>query len=185
MNQVNEFDPTNVQDQNYDPVAHAQAVEAQQQAEADAAKQAAEAEAAAQAEAQAQADAAAGAETTPDVEPAVVETAAPVEIPGVVERNIGGVSLSAEAQAVKEKLAKEAKMPMFIPLDPGEKPGAYRSVSINGYRCEVKKGKMISLPMSIAKLLMESYQIEAEVLNDNSRNLNNASPEKLRALGMA
>jgi hypothetical protein len=117
---------------------------------------------------------------TPAVSVAPVEN---VDIHGLKDNNIGGLSLSGDALAVKAKLAREAKMPMFIPFDPGEKPGAFRSVTINGYRCEVKKGKMVSLPMSIAKMLMDSYEIEAEALNNHEDNLQNANEDRRKALG--
>lgn len=105
-------------------------------------------------------------------------------IPGVTERPLGGVSLSAEALLVKEKLAKEARMPFFIPLDQGETKGAYRSVTINGYRCEVKKNVMTNLPISIVRILMESMQMESEALHGNERNLDNADAATRSALGL-
>lgn len=105
------------------------------------------------------------------------------KIPGVVERNLAGVALSDEALKIKARLAKEPRIQTYIPLDPGERPGAYRSVTINGYRCEVKKGKMVSLPQSIANLLLRSMQIEMDTLNENEHNLANASEETRKALG--
>lgn len=105
-----------------------------------------------------------------------------MQIPNVKDQPFGDATLSDEALRVKEILAKEAKMPIFIPLEPGEKPGVYRSVTINGYRCEVKKGMMVQLPMSIAKLLMDAYQIESEVLNNNEYNLANKDQATRNAL---
>jgi hypothetical protein len=110
------------------------------------------------------------------------ESLSNIDIPNIVDKPFGESSLSEEAIRVKHILAKEVKMPFFIPLEPGEKPGAYRSVTINGYRCEVKKGMMVSLPMSIAKLLMDAYQIESEVLNNNEYNLNNKGSDTRNAL---
>lgn len=103
-------------------------------------------------------------------------------IPNLKDSPNGGASLSDEALSIKEILSKQAKMPLFIPLDPGEKPGAYRSVTINGYRFEVKKGVMVSLPISVAKLLMDAYSIESEVLNNNEYNLANKDDKTRSAL---
>lgn len=103
-------------------------------------------------------------------------------IPNVADKPFGDASLSDEALLIKEKLSKEPKITFFVPLDPGEKPGAYRSVTINGYRCEVKKGVMVALPQSIAKLLMNAYQIEADVLNNNEYNLANKDQGTRNAL---
>ena len=120
--------------------------------------------------------------TGPAMSPEKVKELRDLEIKGVADRPQGDASLSDEALLVKQKLAKEPKMSFFIPLEPGEKPGAYRSVTINGYRCEVKKGVMVPLPMSIAKLLMNAYQIEAEVLNNNEYNLANQDQGTRNAL---
>jgi hypothetical protein len=119
--------------------------------------------------------------------PVVQETPVDIQnykIPGVSDKPIAGVSLSPEALKVKEKLAKEPRIPFFIPLDQGERAGSYRSVTINGYRCEVKKNVMVQLPTSLVNVLMQSMQVEAEALNDNERNLNNVDSATRRALGL-
>lgn len=105
-----------------------------------------------------------------------------IEIQGVVDRPLAGLSLSEEAFLVKKKLASEEKIPFFIPLDPGERKGAYRSVTINGYRCEVKKNVMVPLPKSIVTLLMQSMQMESDALNSSDRNLSNVDEETRKAL---
>lgn len=100
--------------------------------------------------------------------------------------NYGGTGLSDLQLQVKAKLDKEPRIPFFIPLEGEEKKGiAYRSVTINSYRCEIKKGMMVSLPQSIFKLLTQSMQLESDALNDNPANLANADAEKKKALGMA
>lgn len=95
-----------------------------------------------------------------------------------------GVSLDETALATKKILAAQPKVPFIIPLDPGETPGAYRAVIINGYRFEVKKNVMVYLPMAVAKLLMECYNVENTVLNNHPNNLSMADGEKRRALGV-
>lgn len=96
-----------------------------------------------------------------------------------VDTSIEGVAL-----ATKIKLSKEPKVRMMIPLDPGEKAGAYRTVVINGYRFDVRKNTMVDLPQSVASLLANAYQITSDVLENNPLNLNRADSEKRRALGM-
>ena len=97
-----------------------------------------------------------------------------------VDTSVEGVAL-----ATKIKLSKEPKVRMMIPLDPGEKAGAYRTVVINGYRFDVRKNTMVDLPQSVASLLADAYQITSDVLENNPLNLNRASSEAKRALGMA
>lgn len=99
--------------------------------------------------------------------------------------NYGGTGLSELQLQVKAKLDKEPRFPFFIPLEGEEKKGiAYRSVTINSYRCEIKKGVMVNLPKSIFNLLTQSMQLESDALNDNPANLVNADAEKKKALGM-
>lgn len=107
-----------------------------------------------------------------------------LRIPGVEDKPLNNLAYSDEALLTKEKLAKEEKVSLFIPFDGGEKRGSYRSVIINGYRIEVAKGKQMKLPKSVAALLMDAYSIEADTLNNNPTNLQNADDEKKRALGL-
>lgn len=87
----------------------------------------------------------------------------------------GGLALSKEALATKAKLDKEPKVMFMVPLDPGEQPGAglYRAVTINGYRFEVKKNMMVLMPQSVARVLMNAYNIENSVQSNHPLNLNN------------
>lgn len=75
-------------------------------------------------------------------------------------------------------------MPIFLPLEAGERRGiAYRSVTINGYRCEVKKGMMVQVPQSIYEILMNSMNDTAES-TEIEENLDRADARKRSALGM-
>lgn len=64
-----------------------------------------------------------------------------------------------DALTMKEILEQEEKVMFSIPLAPGEKEGAIESVTINGYRMEVKKGVMQELPKSVVQILAEHYNI--------------------------
>lgn len=99
-------------------------------------------------------------------------------------KDIDLLTVSGIALQTKEILSKEPKVKMMIPLDPGEKAGAYRTVSINGYRFDVRKNTMIDLPQSVAQLIADAYRITSETLDSNPRNLAMAGEEKRRALGI-
>lgn len=71
-----------------------------------------------------------------------------------------------EAEKVKQELWKGPKSMFFIPLAPGENEGAYETVSINGYRCTIKKNVLVELPMPIIHLLAEHYRISVEAGKD-------------------
>lgn len=115
-----------------------------------------------------------------------------VATPGAFDRNqpIQGLkeeenqSLEDTALRTKEILSKQPKVRMMIPLDPGEKAGAYRTVIINGYRFDVRKNTMIDLPEAVAALLSDAYQITTDVLENNPLNLNQANDGKRSALGL-
>lgn len=94
------------------------------------------------------------------------------------------LGLEGVALETKIKLSKEPKVRMMIPFDPGEKPGAYRTVVINGYRFDVKKNVMVDLPQSVAALLAQAYRITSEVVENAPTNLANADAEKRSALGL-
>lgn len=102
----------------------------------------------------------------------------------IKEAAIDNLGLTPEAQLVKEALAKEPRYPFMVPLDPGEKPGAIRVVTINGFRCEVKKGVMAMFPYSIYQTLVESYQVESMIGHNNPYNLMGKDAETRRALGI-
>lgn len=105
-----------------------------------------------------------------------------LKIPHMKDAPLGGGGLTDEALFVKEKLAKEPRLPFYVPLDQGEKKGvAYRSVTINGYRCEVKKGMLVEVPKSIYNILVDSYNAEAEAV-DRPENMDVENPLRDAAL---
>lgn len=66
----------------------------------------------------------------------------------------------AVAEATRAKLMAEPKVNFIVPLAAGEKEGAAEMVQINGFRMNIKKGVMVEIPMSIAKILANHYKIE-------------------------
>lgn len=70
-------------------------------------------------------------------------------------------SFLGDQERTRAALAKEPKIPFIIPLYEGEKAGIAReSVTINGYRFDIQKGKMMDLPKSVVELLSAHYQIQ-------------------------
>lgn len=105
------------------------------------------------------------------------------KIPGMKESGL--TSVEGDQLKTKRILMAQPKVRMMVPLDPGEKPGAYRTVIINGYRTDIKKNVMVDLPESIAQLLADAYRITSEVLDENPLNLSAASDDKRKALGIS
>lgn len=66
------------------------------------------------------------------------------------------------ARRSKFELVNGPQTVFMVPLQAGEKPGAVETVSLNGYRINVKKGKMVTIPVAMAQIIGEKYQIEME-----------------------
>ncbi len=86
-----------------------------------------------------------------------------------------------DAKRMREKLNGQPKVDFYIPLTSGEKLGqAYESVTINGYRLEVKKGMMVRVPKQVADMLAEFLNIQTSI--GVEIRLDNKSEETQRAL---
>lgn len=64
-----------------------------------------------------------------------------------------------QKQALIEKLDKQPKFAMMIPLGINEKPGGTHEVGINGVVFVYPKGQMISVPETVFKLLSDHFNI--------------------------
>lgn len=103
---------------------------------------------------------------------------------GMRDAPSANTTTSSEANVVKQKLAKQPKLPIFLPLEAGERKGvAYRSVTINSYRFEVKKGMIVYVPQAVHDLLVNAMQATADA-TEVDENLENADGSKRRALGL-
>jgi len=63
-----------------------------------------------------------------------------------------------KAEAMKRKLEAQPKIPIMIPLAPGETEGSTQSVILNGYRMNIRKGMYVHVPQQVAEVIMESQQ---------------------------
>jgi len=89
-------------------------------------------------------------------------------------------ALKSDIVRTKEILEKDKKVMFMVPLAEGEKKGSVHECWINGYKFVVKKGIMQELPITIANMLAEHYQITSEAGNSFRLDLNS---EKADALG--
>lgn len=85
-----------------------------------------------------------------------------------------------KAARMKALCDAEPKVRFMIPLN-GEKMGAVETCQINGYRINILKGVMVSIPQRFAQLLEESYRLTAEAGSDL---LADRDPEVKDKLGM-
>jgi hypothetical protein len=86
-----------------------------------------------------------------------------------------------DAKLVKDQLAKEPTTEIYIPLSSGEKLGqAYETVTINGYRLEIKKGYMVEVPKTVARMIRKYLNIQTSV--DIELRLENKSEDVRTAL---
>jgi hypothetical protein len=79
------------------------------------------------------------------------------------------VALGAKARQMKEQLASQPKVKVFIPLSHGEKQGATQPVILNGYPMYVRKGQQVEVPEAVAEVLEMKLKHKVDVENHPSR----------------
>lgn len=84
-----------------------------------------------------------------------------------------------KAEQMKEYLDGQPKVSIMIPLEKGEKKGAFQPFCINGYRFKVLKGVMTPVPEQVAQMVSERFNIELET---RSQSLGQKSKETRDAL---
>lgn len=84
------------------------------------------------------------------------------------------------ARRSKHELITGPQTQFMIPLQPGEKMGATETVSLNGYRLNVRKNTMVTIPVPMAQMIAEKYQVEMEA---GSHMLFDRDDEHAEALG--
>jgi hypothetical protein len=62
----------------------------------------------------------------------------------------------------KAILDASPKMPLIVPLEPGEKPGSTTMASVNGYHYWIKKGTLVHVPKQIFDLFANLMKVEVE-----------------------
>lgn len=65
-----------------------------------------------------------------------------------------------EIADTKFLLENGEQMNFMIPLAPGDAPGAKEMVQINGYKMEVPKGVMTTIPTPMANILARKYNVD-------------------------
>ncbi len=80
----------------------------------------------------------------------------------------------------KKALEKQPRVMFHIPVTPGDSADVYEVVNINGYRLEIKRGVMVSLPQQVYGMLAEKYRVESTA--GMNKRLDHASKETLDAL---
>lgn len=78
------------------------------------------------------------------------------------------VPINSKAARMKEKLSKQNKVRILIPLD-GDKFGATTPVTLNGYRMNILKGIYVEVPMQVADIIADSQQQTLKALEGPMR----------------
>jgi hypothetical protein len=77
--------------------------------------------------------------------------------------------MGSKARAMKEKLASERKVSVFISLAAGEKSGVTQSVVLNGHPMYIRKGQYVEVPQSVADVLEVKLRHKMTIENHPSR----------------
>ena len=90
-----------------------------------------------------------------DSEPPSGEEEDKIVTPGVEEVRF---RVGSKAAKMKARLAKQPKVTILIPLEPGEPRGATMSVIINDYRLNIRKGMYVEVPRQVATIIKDSQK---------------------------
>lgn len=77
--------------------------------------------------------------------------------------------LVGKARAMRDKLASEPKVRVFIPLASGEKQGVTQSVILNGYPLYIRKGEYVDVPESVSAVLEVKLKHKMSIENHPDR----------------
>jgi hypothetical protein len=71
-----------------------------------------------------------------------------------------------KAERMRQHLEKQPKVPIMIPLTPGEVAGSTETVILNGHRLNIRKGEYVHVPEQVARVIMESQQQTAQAIDN-------------------
>lgn len=94
------------------------------------------------------------------------------------KQNIGQIHKN-KAQIMKEKLALQPKIRIFMPLEGREKPGTLFPVTINGHRMYVPKGMYVDVPEQVADIIKDSLQQTEAAIHNDKEITGNAKKEEM------
>lgn len=86
------------------------------------------------------------------------------------------ITYEGKAAKMKEALALQPKVRIKIPLEQGEKMGITKSVILNGYRLNIKKGVYVDVPEQVAEVLGESDK-HLDVIENNPLKVDESNRE--------
>jgi hypothetical protein len=75
-------------------------------------------------------------------------------------------AIGSKAEIMKRKLSAQQKVPIMIPLSPGESVGSTYPAILNGYRLNIKKGAYVHVPLQVARVVMRSQQQTQEAISN-------------------
>jgi hypothetical protein len=90
--------------------------------------------------------------------------------------------MGSKARAMRDHLASEPKVRVFIPLASGEKQGVTQSVILNGYPLYIRKGTYVNVPESVAEVLETKLKEKMSLENHPSR-ISSEGEVKMTAYG--
>ncbi len=87
-----------------------------------------------------------------------------------------------KSRRMKEHLAKQPRVKIFVPLEGKEKPGTQLPVTMNGYRMNIPKGVYCEVPEQVAQIIMDSLN-QTEAATNIPQRLDLSNEQKKKALG--
>lgn len=85
--------------------------------------------------------------------------------------------LGSKSAKMRDHLARQRKVRIFIPLDQGEPFGSTKSVILNGYQFWIKKNVYVNVPEQVADIIAQALNQEVMVVNENPMRLTGEEKE--------
>jgi hypothetical protein len=93
-------------------------------------------------------------------------------------------AVGSKAETMKRLLVAQPKVTIMIPLEGREPMGSTQSVTLNGYRLNITKGKYVKVPQQVAEVIMKSQRMTQEAINNyfllDAQGISRAMRDKLQ-----
>lgn len=102
--------------------------------------------------------------TTPEEKPKVDPAPPKAQVKEKTQEIPDGIDseklMTPGAIATKKAFDAAHKVTFYVPLKNGAKQGSFETVTVNGYRMEIKKGMIVTIPKPVADILTESLNTQ-------------------------
>ena len=97
----------------------------------------------------------------------------------------GHAPVGSKAERMRERLAKQPKVSILIPLEGKENTKSTFPVTLNGYRLNIQKGTYVMVPKQVAEVIMNSQKQTVAALREGFNLANPNHPKRRSGEGLS